>query len=105
MQALETLCQSFDPRKARSESAIAVFDVAGAGHHYVRVHKGTCTLSKGKPPADAFVDFTVHVSAADLDRMLKKELGFEQAYLAKRVRISGNILLANSMVEWFKVLQ
>ena len=95
------ICRRFDPGRA-GESAISVqweIDTpAGLEAYRLAVADSTCTYSSGSPAA---ADITIGLTVADFFRLLLGHLDALEAFMTGRMRLDGDVLVAQTMLGWF----
>lgn len=91
----------FLAEKAAGRSAVIQYDVntpEGTEAYRVVVADGTCTTSKGAGP-DPTV--TLVLSLADFLRLVSGKLNGVQAFMSGKLKIRGDMMLAQTMQGWF----
>ncbi|MGI8609846.1 MAG: SCP2 sterol-binding domain-containing protein [Candidatus Dormibacteria bacterium] len=91
----------FLPEKTGGRSAVIQYDVNtpdGAQAYQVVVAGGTCTARKG---ADKEPTVTLVLSLPDFLRLISGKLNGVQAFMSGKLKIRGDMMLAQSMQGWF----
>lgn len=91
----------FLPEKAAGRSAVIQYDVntpEGTEAYRVVVADGTCSTSKG---AGQDSTVTLVLSLADFLRLISGKLNGVQAFMSGKLKIRGDMMLAQTMQGWF----
>ena len=98
--SLSQMQQAFRPKQAEGLDATFNFDLAGdgGGQWQMRIADGACALGGGLAPE---ADVTIHSSAEDWVAMLTGELDDTTAYMSGRLRIDGDMDLAERLSDFF----
>ena len=101
-QVFEGWAARFDPSRAGDQSAVIGFDItspAGAHQYQLKVADGTCQAVSGAPePARV----TLGLAVPDLLRLVTGKLDGMQAFMSGRLKLSGDMMFAQSMQSWFR---
>jgi hypothetical protein len=95
------MVDAFLPEKAGSECAVVQYDVTASGKTYpyhFTVADGRCTLGKGPGPAPRV---TVTLGLPHFLRLVGGSLNATLAYMTGKLRVRGELLLAQRMTGWF----
>jgi putative sterol carrier protein len=95
--------QAFQPEKAAGQSAVVQWDVdAPDGKHSRTVHiaDGTC---KVEPGAAESPRLTLTLTLPDFLRFVAGQLDGMQAFMSGKLKLGGDIMLAQTMQAWFAV--
>jgi AcrR family transcriptional regulator len=93
--------QAFQPEKAAGQSAVVQWDVdAPDGKHSRTVHiaDGTC---KVEPGAAESPRLTLTLTLPDFLRFVAGQLDGMQAFMSGKLKLGGDIMLAQTMQAWF----
>ncbi len=100
-QIFDAMAERFQPDKAAGQSAVIGWDItAPDGTHswQVKVADGTCTVTKdGSDEARV----TLGLSFPDFLRMITGNLDGMQAFMGGKLRLSGDMMFAQSIQSWF----
>ncbi|MGH9269327.1 MAG: SCP2 sterol-binding domain-containing protein, partial [Acidimicrobiales bacterium] len=100
-QVFAGMHENFKPEKAKGQAATAQFDISlpDAVHHYtMAVSEGACEWRRG--PAEA-ARVRVAMTLPNYLRLVIGELDGMRAIFTGRMKVSGELLLAQSMRGWF----
>ena len=100
-QIFDGMQQAFVPDKAAGVEATVQWDVTVAdGVHswQVVVADGTCTATAGKADAPRV---TLGLALPDFLRFIAGELDGMQAFMSGKLRLSGDLMFAQTMQAWF----
>ena len=96
------MAEAFLPAKATGQSAVVQYDVTASGktHSYqLKVADGKCEVVKGTGgPARV----TLGLNAADFLRLLTGKLNGMQAFMAGKLKLTGDMMFAQVMQGWFQ---
>ena len=95
------MVEAFLPDKAAGQSAVVQYDVTVAGkpHTYqLKIAGGKCELVKGR--ADA-ARVTLTLALPDFLRLVAGKLPPVQAFMTGKLKLSGDMMFAQSMQAWF----
>lgn len=91
----------FLPDKAAGKSAVIQYDVTtaeGVESWQVDVKDGTCTVAKG---ADKEASVTLALALPDFLRLVTGKLNGVQAFMSGKLKVRGDMMLAQTMQGWF----
>jgi putative sterol carrier protein len=100
-RAFATMNALFSAEAAEGVSAVIQWDVAtpdGPRSWQVSVAEGTASVSPGTPAAPRV---TLALDVADLLAFLAGRLDGMQAFMSGRLRVSGDLMVAQAMQAWF----
>lgn len=100
-RAFATMEASFLPDKATGASAVIQWELAtasGTRTWQVTVADGTCSVAPG---STAVARVTLALDLAAFLRFLAGRLDGMQAFMTGRLRVSGDLMLAQAMQPWF----
>ena len=101
-QCFTGMAEAFLPEKAGAQSAVIQYDITASGktHSYqLKVADGKCEVVKGAAgPART----TLGLNVADFLRLLTGKLNGMQAFMAGKLRITGDMMFAQVMQGWFR---
>jgi hypothetical protein len=92
---------AFDPTRAGTQPAVSQYDVdteEGIKRYQVKVVEGNCTVVKGTPEKPRV---TLALSLPNFLRLVTGALNGMQAFMSGQVKVSGDVMLANAMLNWF----
>lgn len=98
---LEGMRSAFVAERAGGAEAVIQWDVAAPDavrSYQLEVAGGECVLHRGTPLAPRV---TLSLSLPDFLRFVAGQLDAMQAFLSGRLRLSGDVLFAQSMRSWF----
>jgi putative sterol carrier protein len=92
----DTLADRFVASAAKGVSAVFQFELAGegGGTYHVTVKDGTMEVAEG--PA-ASPSTTIKMAAPDYVQMVNGDLGGTMAFMKGKLKVSGNLMLAQKM--------
>ena len=100
-QIFEYMAGRFQPDRAGNQSAVIGWDITSpeATHNYqLKVADGTCTAVQGNAePARV----TLGMALPDFLRFLTGQLDGMQAFMTGKLKLSGDMMFAQSMQAWF----
>jgi putative sterol carrier protein len=99
--AIEALPAAFLSEKAANAKATLQLDLSGddGGEWILKVSEGTCTVHEGIADQP---DATVTMEANDFIALFKNELDPIRAFMAGKIKVSGNMGLMMQFLNWFK---
>lgn len=100
-RAFATMAASFLPERAAGASAVIQWELAtasGTRTWQVCVADGACSVAPGDT---AVARVTLALGVADFLRFLAGRLDGMQAFMTGRLRVSGDLMLAQAMQPWF----
>ncbi len=96
------MAEAFLPEKAGSQSAVIQYDITASGKTYsyqLNCAGGKCAIVKGAAgPART----TLGLNAADFLRLVTGKLNGMQAFMAGKLKLTGDMMFAQVMQGWFK---
>jgi putative sterol carrier protein len=93
--------QAFRPEKAAGQNAVVQWDVnapEGTRSRTVRIADGTC---KVEPGAAESPRLTLTLELPDFLRFVAGQLDGMQAFMSGKLKLGGDIMLAQTMQAWF----
>lgn len=100
-QIFEFMATQFQPDRAAGQSAVIGWDITApdATHSYqLKVADGTCSVNQGTPePARV----TLGMALPDFLRFVTGQLDGMQAFMTGKLKLSGDMMFAQSMQAWF----
>jgi len=100
-QILAYMATRFVPERAGGQSAVIGWDVTspeGTHQYQLKVADGTCTAVSGSAePARV----TLGVALPDFLRFLTGKIDGMQAFMTGKLKLSGDMMFAQSMQAWF----
>ena len=102
-QVFDGMQQAFQPDKAAGQNAIVQWDVSAPdGTHSRTVHiaDGTCKVESGAAESPRL---TLTLVLPDFLRFVAGELDGMQAFMSGKLKLGGDIMLAQTMQAWFAV--
>ncbi len=100
-QVFDGMKQHFLPEKAAGQSAIIQYDVTAPDGVYtfqLDVAGGKCEVAKGKAGAPRV---TLALTFPDFLRLVSGKLNGMQAFFAGKLKLSGDMMFAQTMQGWF----
>ncbi|HEY8739989.1 MAG TPA: SCP2 sterol-binding domain-containing protein [Candidatus Dormibacteraeota bacterium] len=91
----------FLPEKAPGRTAVIQYDINtadGTEAYQVVVDNGTCTTAKG---GDREPTVTLVLALPDFLRLISGKLNGVQAFMSGKLKIRGDMMLAQTMQAWF----
>ena len=91
----------FKPEAAAGQSAVVQWDITapdGTHTYQFKVDEGTCAVSQGA--ADS-ARVTLGLSLPDFLRFIAGQLDGMQAFMSGKLRLSGDMMFAQTMQAWF----
>ncbi|HZU74995.1 MAG TPA: SCP2 sterol-binding domain-containing protein [Acidimicrobiales bacterium] len=101
-QIFEAMKQSFQPARAAGQSAVVQWDIAaadGTRTYQFKVDGGSCEVLKGGTEA---ARVTLGLSLPDFLRFIGGVLEPMQAFMTGKLKLSGDMMFAQSMQAWFE---
>jgi len=101
-QVFEAMKQAFRPEKAGGETAVIQYEVNApdAVHTYqLAVAAGKCEVSPGAPAPPRV---TLKLAFCDFLRLVSGRLNGMQAFFSGKLRVSGDMMFAQTMQGWFR---
>jgi len=100
-QIFEYMAGRFQPERAGNQSAVIGWDVTspeGTHSYQLKVADGACTVVQGNAePARV----TLGMALPDFLRFLTGQLDGMQAFMTGKLKLSGDMMFAQSMQAWF----
>jgi putative sterol carrier protein len=100
-QIFEYMAGRFQPERAGNQSAVIGWDITspeGTHSYQLKVADGTCTATQGNAePARV----TLGMALPDFLRFLTGKLDGMQAFMTGKLKLSGDMMFAQSMQAWF----
>ena len=100
-QIFEHMAGRFQPERAGNQSAVIGWDITspeGTHSYQLKVADGTCTPVQGNAePARV----TLGMALPDFLRFLTGRLDGMQAFMTGKLKLSGDMMFAQSMQAWF----
>lgn len=100
-QIFDYMAGRFQPDRAGNQSAVIGWDITspeGTHSYQLKVADGACTAVQGNPePARV----TLNMALPDFLRFLTGKLDGMQAFMTGKLRLSGDMMFAQSMQSWF----
>lgn len=100
-QVFEGMIQAFQPDKAAGQSAVIGWDVTspeGTHSYQLDVADGTATVNQGSEKA---ARVTMGMALPDFLRFMSGQLDGMQAFMTGKLKLSGDMMFAQSMQAWF----
>jgi putative sterol carrier protein len=100
-QILEYMAGRFQPERASGQNAVIGWDITspdGTHSYQLNVADGTCTAAQGNAePARV----TLGMALPDFLRFLTGQIDGMQAFMTGKLKLSGDMMFAQSMQSWF----
>ena len=100
-QIFDYMAGRFSPERAGNQSAVIGWDITspeGTHSWQLKVADGTCTVVQGNAdPARV----TLGMALPDFLRFLTGQLDGMQAFMTGKLKLSGDMMFAQSMQSWF----
>jgi alkyl sulfatase BDS1-like metallo-beta-lactamase superfamily hydrolase len=100
-QIFDYMAGQFQPERAGNQSAVIGWDITspeGTHSYQLKVADGTCTVAQGNAET---ARVTLGMALADFLRFLTGQMDGMQAFMAGKLRLSGDMMFAQSMQAWF----
>jgi len=99
-QVIQGMPEAFLAAKAGNTKAVVQFNLSGegGGTYTISIADGKCTVTPG--PATA-PNATVTASAADYLAIARNELNAVSAFMAGKLKVSGDMSLMMKFMDWF----
>ena len=100
-QVFDGMRQAFVPERAGGQSAVVQWDITapdGARTYQMRIADGCCAVERG---AGGQPRVALGLALPDFLRFVAGELDGMQAFMTGKLRLSGDMLFAQSMQAWF----
>ncbi len=101
-EIFDEMPERFEPAKAKGVDETVQFDLSGdnGGQWYLVVKDGTCTLNEGTAGSPSV---SIQMSDEDFVSMTTGQANAMQLFMAGKVKLEGNLMLAQSMLGWFGI--
>jgi putative sterol carrier protein len=100
-QIFEYMAGRFQPDRAGNQSAVIGWDITspeGTHSWQLKVADGTCTSTSGNAES---ARVTLGMALPDFLRFLTGQLDGMQAFMTGKLKLSGDMMFAQSMQAWF----
>jgi putative sterol carrier protein len=100
-QIFQYMAGRFQPDRAGSQSAVIGWDITspeGTHSYQLQVADGTCTVVQGNAEPSRV---TLGMALPDFLRFLTGQLDGMQAFMTGKLKLSGDMMFAQSMQSWF----
>jgi putative sterol carrier protein len=101
-EVFQGMAEAFLPDKAGGQSAVIQYDVTspdGKLSYQLKVANGTCQVNKGAPDS---ARVTLGLSTPDFLRLITGKLDGQTAFFQGKLKLSGDMMFAQTMQSWFK---
>jgi putative sterol carrier protein len=102
-QVFDGMQQAFQPDKAAGQTAVVQWNVDapdGTRSRTVHIADGTCSVVQGAADRPRL---TLTLTLADFLRFVSGQLDGMQAFMSGKLKLGGDIMLAQTMQAWFAV--
>lgn len=101
-EIFEKMPSAFKPEAAKGVDSVFQYDITGegGGQWSVIVKDQTCEVKEGMHPSPAV---TLTMDSATFLAMQSKQLNGMQAYMSGKLKVTGNIMLAQTFGQLFTV--
>lgn len=101
-ELMSKMPKAFIPEKAPGLNAVIQFKFSGAeaGDWYAAIKDGKCVVEKG---VHATPKMTLSADSADYVKIFTGELDGMQAFMAGKLKLSGDLNLAMKLMTMFKI--
>ena len=93
---LKKMTQAFDANAASGTNCVLQFNTSKPA--YITIKDGTAVFSEGSASSP---DVALIMADEDLIALLKGELNGMQAFMTGKLKLSGDMMFAQSMQAWF----
>ena len=103
-KVFQGMVEAFIPEKAGGQSAVIQYDVTGPEgklSYQLKVAGGKAALSKGTPES---ARVTLALAAPDFLRLVTGKLNGQTAFFQGKLKLSGDMMFAQTMQSWFKMV-
>ena len=100
-QIFNAMKERFQPDKAAGQTAVVQWDIStpdGTETYQFKVDNGTCDVVKGGTDT---ARVTLGLSLPDFIRFIAGKLDGMQAFMSGRLKLSGDMMFAQTMQAWF----
>lgn len=100
-QIFNAMKDRFQPDKAAGQTAVVQWDIStpdGTETYQFKVDNGTCDVVKGGTDT---ARVTLGLSLPDFIRFIAGKLDGMQAFMSGRLKLSGDMMFAQTMQAWF----
>jgi putative sterol carrier protein len=100
-QIFDYMSGRFQPERAAGQSAVIGWDITspdGTHSWQLKVADGACTVASGNAEA---ARVTLGMALPDFLRFLTGQLDGMQAFMTGKLKLSGDMMFAQSMQSWF----
>jgi putative sterol carrier protein len=100
-QIFDGMKEAFLPDKAAGQTALVQWDIAapdGTRSYQFKVDNGACSIVKGAAESPRV---TLGLSLADFVRFVSGKLEGMQAFMAGKLKLTGDMFFAQTMQTWF----
>jgi putative sterol carrier protein len=101
-QVFAGMASRFRPERAAGQSAVVQWDVStpeGTRSYQLRIADGAC---EARPGADEQARVTLGMALPDFLRFVAGKLDGMQAFMTGKLRLSGDMMFAQTMASWFR---
>ncbi len=98
------MVKAFLPEKAGGQSAVIQYDVLaqdGKHSYQLKIIDGKCSFLKGSPES---ARVTLSLAAPDFLRLVTGKLNGQTAFFQGKLKLSGDMMFAQTMQSWFKMI-
>lgn len=96
----QQLKEKFNSEAAMDVSEIFQFEVKDAENFYIKINNGECEVNNG---SISTADITMALEEKTLESIVSGEIDGMQAFMAGKLKIQGNMLLAMRLQEFFNL--
>ena len=100
-KVFEGMTKAFLPDKAKGQAAVIQWDIKtpkDSVSYQINVDNGKCTCAKGAPGK---ARVTLSAALPDFLRVITGQLAGQQAFFTGKLKLSGDMMFAQSMQAWF----
>lgn len=99
-EVFDTMPKRFNANAAKGMNAVFQFDITGegGGNWNVAIQQGTCQVQEGKAASPTV---TFSLSSDTWLGMVNKQINGMQAFMTGKLKLSGDIMLAQKMQDLF----
>ncbi len=101
-QIFEDMPKRFLPERAKGVNAVIQFDLTGEGgsQWYLTVADGAATTTQGTAENPKT---TISMAVGDFVDLITGKANGMQLFMTGKIRLKGDMMLANAMMNWFKM--